>query len=52
MKCVSYTRATTCLRGEEPAANVITQQNQVIHDYTKKRGWRLEKKASITNLMG
>ena len=49
MRCVSYTRTTTCLRGEAVEAvaeNVISQQNRIIRDYMKERGWKLDAKYS------
>lgn len=46
MRCVSYTRTTSCLGGEPIPENVISTQNQLIHSYIKKRGWKLEAKYS------
>ena len=46
MRCVSYTRTTTCLRGEAAEENVISQQNRIIRDYMKERGWKLDAKYS------
>ena len=46
MRCVSYTRTTTCLRGESSAENVISQQNRIIRDFMKERGWKLDAKYS------
>lgn len=46
MRCVSYTRTTSCLCGEPVPENVITMQNQMILSYIKERGWRLGAKYS------
>ena len=46
MRCVSYTRAVSCMESGEIPKDIISQQNQRIQDYIKKRGWTLGKKYS------
>lgn len=46
MRCVSYTRTTSCLWGDPVPENVITMQNQMILSYIKGRGWKLDAKYS------
>ena len=46
MRCVSYTRTVSCMESGEIPKDIISQQNQKIQDYIKKRGWTLGKKYS------
>lgn len=46
MRCVSYTRTVSCMESGEIPKDIISQQNQRIQDYIKKRGWTLGKKYS------
>lgn len=46
MRCVSYTRTTTCIRGDMNPENVISHQNEVIRQFMKERGWKLDGKYS------
>lgn len=46
MRCVSYTRTVSCMENGEIPKDIISQQNQRIQDYIKKRGWTLGKKYS------
>ena len=46
MRCVSYTRTTSCCATEEKTENVIGIQNKQIQSFLKERGWKLEEKYS------
>ena len=44
MRCVSYTRTTSCKEGGKIPADIIKQQDQHIQEYLKKQGWTLSAK--------
>ena len=46
MRCASYTRTVSCLRDSEIPSNIISQQNQRIQEFIKKKDWELVKKYS------
>ena len=46
MRCVSYTRTTSCRKGADTPSDIICTQNQHIQDYIKEKGWRLVEKYS------
>lgn len=46
MRCVSYTRTTSCRDAGEIPADIIQQQNLHIQNYLKSHGWRLDGKYS------
>lgn len=46
MRCASYTRTVSCLRETEIPNNIISQQNQRIQEFIKKKEWSLVKKYS------
>lgn len=44
MRCVSYTRTTSCKEDGKIPADIIKQQDQHIQEYLKKQGWTLSAK--------
>ena len=44
MRCVSYTRMTSCKEDGKIPADIIKQQDQHIQEYLKKQGWTLSAK--------
>lgn len=46
MRCASYTRTCSCMDKEDIPNDIISQQNERIQEYIKKRKWRLVKKYS------
>lgn len=46
MRCASYTRTCSCMDKEEIPNDIISQQNERIQEYIKKRKWKLVKKYS------
>ena len=44
MRCVSYTRMTSCIEDGKIPADIIKQQDQHIQEYLKKQGWTLSAK--------
>lgn len=46
MKCVSYTRVTTCILENDEDSNTIGHQNDRIQAYLQKQNWKLEKRYS------
>ena len=44
MRCVSYTRMTSCKGDGKIPADIIKQQDQHIQEYLKKQGWTLSAK--------
>lgn len=46
MRCVSYTRTTSCCWEKETPGDVIGQQNTRIQEYAHAMGWKIEKKYS------
>lgn len=43
MRLVSYTRATSCLAGQESTAKAVSEQNKRIKAYANAHGWRIMK---------
>lgn len=43
MRLVSYTRATSCLAGQESSSKAISEQNERIKAYANAHGWRIAK---------
>lgn len=46
MRCVSYTRTTSCYPGADIPSDVITSQNERIKNYAVKHGWKIENRYS------
>lgn len=46
MRCVSYTRATSCKGRDSIPADIIQQQNQHIQKFIQSHGWKLTAKYS------
>lgn len=46
MRCVSYTRATSCKEKGNIPSDIIQQQNQHIQKYIQSQGWKLAAKYS------
>lgn len=46
MRCVSYTRTTSCKAYDVPASDIIGQQNERIQMMAKKNGWVITEKYS------
>ena len=44
MRCVSYTRYTSCIKNKEIPSNTILLQNQNIERYARARKWVIRKK--------
>ena len=44
MRCVSYTRMTSCKENGKIPADIIKQQDQRIQEYLEKQGWTLSAK--------
>lgn len=44
MRCVSYTRTTSCKEDGKIPADIIKRQDQHIQEYLKKQGWTLSAK--------
>lgn len=46
MRCVSYTRTTSCKSSESIPTDIIQQQNEQIQKYIQSHGWKLVAKYS------
>lgn len=46
MRCVSYTRTTSCKSSESIPTDIIQQQNEQIQKYIQSHGWKLVTKYS------
>lgn len=46
MRCVSYTRTTSCKNTEKIPSDIIQQQNEHIQNYIQSHGWKLVAKYS------
>ena len=46
MRCASYTRTCSCMNKEDIPSDIISQQNERIGEYIKKKKWKLVKKYS------
>lgn len=44
MRCVSYTRTTSCKEDGQIPVDIIKQQDEHIQEYLKKQGWILSAK--------
>lgn len=46
MRCVSYTRTTSCKNTKKIPSDIIQQQNEHIQNYIQSHGWKLVAKYS------
>lgn len=46
MRVVAYTRTTSCWKGDVPAADIISQQNERIKEFATAHGWQISEKYS------
>ena len=54
MRCVSYTRTTSCKSSESIPTDIIQQQNEQIQKYIQSHGWlrnTVTEKGMITRIL-